>query len=364
MDSQPIFLFPRNSISQKSLKNLLDRLNQYGSTWSQQHPTKIVVYIQRSRDLDELLQSRQYDFLSLIPLGRYFLLNIFFPLFNRGFRPEKVISITLICGDLFVAPFMARLANLSKKRKHSIQISIHGNPNMNNTGFTRIVKKLLIMHAIRVSSSIRIVSKQLADEILKDYDTSKKYVFVAPIPTQLPKVLEAKVEGSLLAFVGRVHNERNPAEWSEITKRFLNSEQSAKAIVIGNGVLLEEMKCDFDRILRERIDFVGEVDHKNLDEYWPGISILLTTAVSEGFGLTIREALIRGVFVVARENSVTSFMANTYNGIFTYQDVNMAFEIIHSLSGQTFAEHDRLKNIELVLSENSLSLNKLLKSWI
>lgn len=361
---QPCFLFPRISISEKSLLNLLERLNHYGSIWSVQHPTNIWVYIQRSRKLEEVLENRKYEFIKVIPLDKSCVKNIFSPIVKRRFKSLDGVSLMLICGDLFLAPLMAKFINWRELRNFPIQISLHGNPTLNNGRFLRMVKKLLLRNAVRISSSIRIVSKHLADEVLKDFDISERKVLIAPIPTQLPGNLITKDKNNYLAFVGRVHLERNPLEWCEIANKHLAIEESAEAIVVGDGSLAKEMKLSILPNLRKRVHFVGEVEHENLDEYWPKISVLLTTAMSEGFGLTIREALTRGVFVVARENPLTISISDTYKGIYVYRDVAKALEIINSLDKRVFDEMDRIKNVNLVSSENAFSLSELMQSWV
>jgi glycosyltransferase involved in cell wall biosynthesis len=362
--TQPVFLFPRSSISTKMLLNLLDRLNYYGKIWSQNNSTSLYVYIQGSSELEEVLQSRKYDHLSVIALDGNFIQNIFSTTAKVQLKSIDNKSIMLICGDLFLAPVMAKFINLGADNKFSIQISLHGNPTLNNSGFTRFLRKLLLRYAVRISSSIRIVSNHLIDEVLRDFDIVGKDVFVAPIPTQLPSNLVIKDNKRYLAFVGRVHSERNPLEWCEITSGYLSSIESAKAIVIGDGLLIDEVKRRFMPSLRKRINFIGEVEHEDLEKYWPSISILLVTAKSEGFGLTIREALTRGVFVVARENAVTRLMSESYKGIYVYRDVSNALEIIGSLDSRIFEETDRLENVNLVSTENTLSLNHLFRSWV
>jgi glycosyltransferase involved in cell wall biosynthesis len=361
---QPCFLFPRISISEKSLLNLLERLNHYGSIWSAQHPTIIWVYIQRSRKLEEVLESRRYEFIRIIPLGESCVKNIFSPIVKRRFKSLDGESLMLICGDLFLAPLMAKFINSREMSNFPIQISLHGNPTLNNGGFLRIVKKLLLRYAVRISSSIRIVSKHLADEVLKDFDIAGKKVLIAPIPTKLPGNLITKDKNNYLAFVGRVHSERSPLEWCEITNGYLAIKESAEAIVVGDGSLVKEMKLSILPNLRKRVHFLGEVEHENLEKYWPKISVLLTTAKSEGFGLTIREALTRGVFVVARENALTVSISETYRGIYVYRDVAKALDIISSLDKKIFDETDRIENVNLVSSENAFSLSELMQSWV
>jgi glycosyltransferase involved in cell wall biosynthesis len=153
-------------------------------------------------------------------------------------------------------------------------------------------------------------------------------------------------------------------EWCEIANGYLAIKESAEAIVVGDGSLVKEMKLSILPNLRKRVHFVGEVEHENLEGYWPKISVLLTTAKSEGFGLTIREALTRGVFVVARENALTISISQTYKGIYIYRDVAKALEIINSLDNKVFREIDRLENANLVASENAFSLSELMQSWV
>jgi glycosyltransferase involved in cell wall biosynthesis len=360
---QPVFLFPRNSASKESLVTLLNRLDFYGCYWSEDNSTKILVFLQKSKTLEDLIQIKNYEHLEIIFLTRSVPLNVIFPLFSNTFLKATDKSTMLICGDLFVAPFMARLAQLKARNACRIQISFHGNPIGSERNFSRMLKKFMLGKAINFSDSIRLVSNHVGDEILPLKHRIGKNIFVAPIPTEVPIKLLGRSEKTLLAFVGRLQNERNPHDWCQLANRFLEESPNSQAIVIGGGPLRQDMESYFHPSVSQRIEFVGEVEKGELNHYWPNISILLSTAPSEGFGLSIREALIRGVYVVAKENVGTLQIANEFSGIFTYRSMEEGFRLINDLSRKHFDENDCIANRKRVLAENESSINNLMKSW-
>jgi glycosyltransferase involved in cell wall biosynthesis len=361
--SQPVFLFPRNSASKESLVTLLNRLNFYGCYWSENNSTKILVYIQKSKILEDLVQTKNYEHLEIIYLTRSVLLNVAFPLFSNTFFKTTHKSAILICGDLFVAPVMAMLAQLRAHSACRIQISLHGNPTGSDRTFIRILKKSMLGKALKIADSIRLVSNHVGEEILLSKHRRDKNVFVAPIPTEIPTELLVRSEKTSLAFIGRIHNERNPQGWCQLANRFLKEIPNSQAIIIGGGPLRQYMESCFDPSVSQRVEFVGEVGKDELNHYWPNISILLSTAPSEGFGLSIREALIRGIYVVAKENVGTLQIADEFSGIFTYRSMEEGFAIIKDLSGKAFDEKDCIANRKRVLAENESSIKNLMKSW-
>lgn len=363
IDSQPVFLFPRNSVSKKALSTLLDRLDFYGKCWSENHSTKIVVHLQRNRSLEELLWAKSYENLKVISLTRSSLLNIISPLFLKRFTKANNIKVVFICGDLFIAPLMAKIAKLRICSNCRIQISLHGDPTGSDPVFIGLIKKFLLRRSIDIADSIRLVSTHVGDEILRNRDRLGKSIFVAPIPTELPVHSRSWSGKTILAFIGRLQNERNPQAWCELAIRFLNEIPASQAIVIGGGPLRRTMENAFQSPISERIEFIGEVEKEKLNPYWPSISILLSTAESEGFGLSIREALTRGVYVVAKENTGTLRIAAEFHGIFTYKNLDEGFRLIQNLIGKSFDESDRILNVGRVLAENQSSMRNLMKSW-
>jgi phosphatidylinositol alpha 1,6-mannosyltransferase len=97
-----------------------------------------------------------------------------------------------------------------------------------------------------------------------------------------------------LGFVGRIHQERDPLLWTEIA----NSLPDTPKLVVGDGPLLSEMQ----RKLKGG-EFTGAVDSARLGEIWPRIKVLLSTAPHESYGLTLREALLHEVPVVAKKSA-------------------------------------------------------------
>jgi glycosyltransferase involved in cell wall biosynthesis len=163
--------------------------------------------------------------------------------------------------------------------------------------------------------------------------------------------------------VGRLHEERNTSEWSEIVEQLLDVDPNFSAIVIGGGNSLFSMKERLSSFIEERVKFEGELSKQELEESWDQISILLSPAKEEGFGLAIREALIRGVFVIARRNAGTQFLFEKMKGIYLYDSVGEAVELARELKNKRFLESDFALNLEYLSLENAKSLAALIASW-
>jgi glycosyltransferase involved in cell wall biosynthesis len=96
-------------------------------------------------------------------------------------------------------------------------------------------------------------------------------------------------------FVGRLSEEKQP---DVAIKAFAESGLTGRMAIVGDGPLLNELVILTQRLeLTERIDFLGWQNHPN--QFIQQSHSLILSSRTEGFGLTIAEALILNVPVVA-----------------------------------------------------------------
>jgi glycosyltransferase involved in cell wall biosynthesis len=186
---------------------------------------------------------------------------------------------------------------------------------------------------------------------------------ISPIPTALPLLERNAISYATIGFVGRLHEERNTSEWSEIVEKLLNVDLDFSAIIIGGGSGLLSMKESLASFIDARVTFVGELSKQELEKTWDEISILLSPAKQEGFGLAIREALIRGVFVIARRNPGTQFLFEKMKGIYLYDSISEAVDLARKLKDQEFSKSELALNLDFLSLENRESLSALIASW-
>ncbi len=364
LNTQPVFIFPRLNMSAIQIQELLFRLNQYGEEWSKSHSNNLVVFMPQDEETRELLRNFPTPYVLVSLTGRNYLINTFFPVKAVKYVRSMDSNFTFICGDALLAPVTAFIIKCVFPFRVKSQISLHGNPS-SAWGFSPlgVAKRMLMRFALRNSESIRVVSTHLKNYLCDVKGLPRDQIVIAPIPTVPPRRQRIATSGPRISFVGRLHEERNTSEWIEIVEQLFDGDPHFSAIVIGGGNSLLSMKERLSSFIDERVKFEGELNKQELEESWNQISILLSPAKQEGFGLAIREALIRGVFVIARRNAGTQFLFEKMKGIYLYDSVGEAVELARELKDKKFLESDLALNLEYLSLENAESLAALIASW-
>ncbi len=362
--THPVFIFPRLNLSAIQIQELLFRLNRYGEEWSKSHSSNLVVFMPQSDETRELLRNFPMPYVVVSLTGKNPLINTLLPLKAVKYLRLMDSKFTLICGDLLLAPITAFIIKCVFPLRVKSQISLHGNPS-SAWGFSPlgVAKKMLMRFALRNSESIRVVSTHLKNYLCDVKGLPRDLIVIAPIPTVPPRRQRIAPSEPRISFVGRLHEERNTSEWIEIVEQLLDIEPHFSAIVIGSGSNLLSMKEHLSSFTDQRVKFEGELNKQELEESWDQISVLLSPAKQEGFGLAIREALIRGVFVIARKNAGTQFLSEKMKGIYLYDSVGEAVELARDLKDKKFSESDLALNLDFLSLENAESLSALIASW-
>ena len=364
MNTQPVFIFNRLNMSTVQIQDLLFRLNRYGEEWLVSHPNSLVVFLPKNKSILTLLENLNFPYLNISLIGKNPMINTFLPFQVLKYFRLKDSRFTLICGDLLLAPLTAFIVKFFCPFRVRSQISLHGDPRIAwGSSPSGITKRVLLRFAFKTTQSVRVVSNQLKNDLCDVKGLIHLQIVVAPIPSVPPVSLRRPTSQETIGFVGRLHEERNTDEWVEIVEKLLNVDSDYTAVVIGAGSNLISMRERLSLFLDERLYFEGELNKEELDEYWNQISILLSPAKQEGFGLAIREALIRGVFVIARRNAGTEYLVERMKGIYLYDSVSEAVELARKLKDKEFLESDLKLNLDFLNLENTESLSVLIASW-
>ena len=202
---------------------------------------------------------------------------------------------SLIAGTPFQPFVIALILKLFIPRAR-VHTAIHGELGaLKRRGFSNLLKLYFLRLFLGRAHSIRFVSKKQADDAKKFVAFKKIKTFVAPIPYVADSVGSYRSSSSsLIAFVGRIQQERGVEEWIEVVKPF-NRKQ---LLIIGEGPQAPAMKT-----LLAGATFTGALTNQEVQEKWAEIGVLLSTAPYESYGLAMREALLHGVPIVSKENA-------------------------------------------------------------
>jgi glycosyltransferase involved in cell wall biosynthesis len=288
---------------------------------------------------------------------------------TRRFKRLGINPGVLISGDPYISGLLVYLLKQFRFRKSVVQFQVHGHPFQYFKIFSirQLILKLIYLFNLNHADSIRLVSEsQQQYDFLASRVNQAKF-FIAPIPIidlgmGLP---EGKREEGLL-FLGRFHHERNLDLWLEIAENIALRFPELRMTMAGSGPLTEFV-INYKAIhpSLNALELLGEIAHSEIEEVLYGNTILLSTAEHESYGLSLREAMLSGLFVVAKSNPTTILLRSDFpNLVRTFTTATEAADIIASLVGRE-APKDEITKIRLQQSSKNLqSVNSLVRTWI
>lgn len=126
-------------------------------------------------------------------------------------------------------------------------------------------------------------------------------------------------EDKVLAYIGRIAQEKNIEEVIENFKYIVDVEKRAKLLIVGGGPYLDVLKEEATNFnLLDNIIFTGMVKPEDVYKYYKISDVFVTASTSETQGLTYIEALSCGTPVVCRyDQCIEEVVIDGYNG-YTY----------------------------------------------
>jgi glycosyltransferase involved in cell wall biosynthesis len=353
MKQRLIFLMPQIERNVFSAQELLDRQNLYASYFAKEMGEDFEKALVLYSGTDSPLSVREYEFINSAWIGPAstglltFLKKSIFHI--KRFKQNRFV---LIAGTPFQPLFLARAISLLVKHT-SIQVSIHGE--IKGIKLSPL-KYHFLKSQIGKVSGIRFVSTVQREEFIKEIRIGNTPSVVTPVPIEVKQQKKASVKRSqVLGFVGRIHKERDPLLWVEIA----NELPEMKHVIIGAGPLELEMKSS----LRDG-DFYGHLERNELMDSWSGISVLLSTAPHESYGLSTREALLNGIPVVARNSAGSRELAEKFPELIKlFEEKNEAVLSIRYFNENPPDIEDFTKFRTWFIQEQENSLQNLAKLW-
>jgi len=277
-------------------------------------------------------------------------------------------KVTLVCGDIQQSFLIALILRMVCGNMLHIQIQFHGDTYTyrSASGIKGIARVSLSRLGIRCADSIRIVSKFQSDEIVQISPSSKMKLVIAPIPIDFSRV--ARVSTAIrfdVAFIGRLHSERGILELIEIIRRLLTEKLGIKVVIVGDGPLRKKIESDLAPwVSNSTISILGFLSGVEIQNIYASTKLLISTAPKEGYGLTLREAALSNLFVIAHKSQgVLEAQESFPAGIETYSNVEEAVILIRQRLDE-FREplEEKIKAIQV--KSDAEGLDRLLDSWL
>lgn len=119
----------------------------------------------------------------------------------------------------------------------------------------------------------------------------------------------------VLLFLGRVVEEKRVEELLEVCMRVINKDSKIKVLFVGAGGAVQDLEKK-SREVSDRIIFTGYIPWTKVHYYYGIADIFITASLSEMHSMTVLEALMSHLPLVARKDS--SFSDTIYHGVNGY----------------------------------------------
>jgi len=183
---------------------------------------------------------------------------------------------------------------------------------------------------LRRADAVIAVSDQVRDALVSEYFLSRGRITVVYNGINQERFRdcdgssEARVKLGLstgnviLLYVGRVEKEKGLEVFLEAVSRLAASESRVKAVVVGDGGYLENLKATAERLgVDDHVIFKGRVSYEEVPEYYAAADIFVLPSLrEEGLPMTLPEAMAAGLPVVAsRIGGIPSVIESRSTGI-------------------------------------------------
>ncbi len=187
-----------------------------------------------------------------------------------------------------------------------------------------------LRNALRQSSKVIAVSRAVSLFLTKNHIVPKdKVEVIYPIINQKSKVESYKVKSKIshssgpiskttrIGSIGALNPVKGYKYLIEAGKILLDQGVDFRIEIIGSGPELDHLQdLAESRGLKDRVEFIGFVESKQLTNYYTVWDIYVQPSLSESFGLAVHEALLRGLpVVVSRTGGLPEQVENGENGI-------------------------------------------------
>ena len=357
--------FPKDNLE---LLNLLERWNKYGEIVRQYSDEDGIWLFSagfQQGQQTQLLKAQNIKFFKSVEgnvntLGRVLALT-------REIQ-QSPSKFTLVCGDNQKSLLIGIYLKFFIGSKVQVQTQFHGDTYTFrfNKGLRGILRVCLSRIGIISSDSIRVVSKFQMEEITSFAPKSKQKFVLAPIPIDYSRIaipLNSKTID--LAFIGRLHQERGIVELIKIIKLVKEASPEIRIVIAGDG----PMRPQIERQLSYWIDkgdvmMRGYLSGEQILDLYSKTKVLISTAPREGYGLTLREAALSQVLVIARYSKGACEAQNSYpDQIKTFSTLSEAFNLVQESLNQKVSTA-ALDQIDKQRQLDSEGIVRLVNSWL
>ncbi len=221
-------------------------------------------------------------------------------------------------------------ALIKKAAKKPLVLTVHGS-DVAGLGSTPVFRPLL-KWVVRMSDVVIAVSEHLKEKLINLGADPEKIIVIhnGVNPSSRPTGSEKRI-----VFVGALVKQKGADLLLKAFKLLEEDERNVKACVVGDGPERKKLERLAARLGLKNVTFTGYVD--NLDSVFTAESMLVLPSREEGFGITILEAMARGIPVVASNTGgIPEIISDGVNGLlFEREDVGSLYRSVVKLMEDT-----------------------------
>jgi glycosyltransferase involved in cell wall biosynthesis len=363
----PLIVFNRIDAEDPNSLKLLHRLENYAEEYVKLSPRSgDSLTVQGVHNFSSAMGDSTFPCLSVLQTSSFF-----FKEFRKTvsyYQKKGGYPSLIIAGDPWVGFLKCYFLKKFYFKKSEIQIQFHGDiysvPKL--WRLKESIKYFIIRLSLKSADSIRVVSNFQVEDLKSRADVNTTFV-CAPIPLDFDKIpTEVNSQRSGMGLVGRLHKERGLHYFVSILEEMKNREIQTQIYIVGDGPEKEYLIRELEKLnLLECVILRGELSNSELKIFYKSLKVLLNCAPREGYGLTIREAALSGIQVVARNSKgVISAKQDFDSEIHLYDSVTQAVDLIDKVLSnrvQTFVDPNKF---HLQEARNRDSTRKWAQSWV
>jgi glycosyltransferase involved in cell wall biosynthesis len=277
----------------------------------------------------------------------------------------------LVSADPWESYWSAYFLNKFMNKNIPIQIQVHGDiadPRWRRINLRNRIRFSFAKLSLPKASSIRVVSKYQAENLINAFGIKKAKVVVVPVPINvLGKSAALKSERpKTIGLIGRIHQDRGIWEFVKLIRILNSHSKDFKVVILGEGPSKDKFLFKLESVIpKSRIIYLGQLPEKELRKVWKKIGILVSMAPVESYGRVIRESLIAGVPVWATDSAgVKDLMDNCKKGEVKLLDLSKSDASLDKdfkTLVKTKISSDFSKRF---VKENNTYATKLANSWV
>lgn len=172
---------------------------------------------------------------------------------------------------------------------------------------------------LKSADKVICVSNHLKDACIELGVLSEKIVHMPDGHDETIFYYDPKIQKeNIILFVGNLISVKNPIFLLKSFNKFLNFQPDFKLLIAGQGNLKNEMiKYINQNNLKNNVEFLGQLNSKELSLYMKKSKLLFLPSISEGWPNVIQEALACGTPVVASKvGGIPEIIRKNINGNF------------------------------------------------